>query len=66
MAGDRCTKMDGVSEEGVDDTQVRKLLAVLKILAVENAALAFDSRGYDQCIAPGNAVYPEEVERFAI
>ena len=49
----------GVSEERVDDTQARELLAVLKILAIENAALAFDGRGNDQGVVPGKAMFSE-------
>ncbi len=53
-------------KKGILHTQAIESLAMLKILAVKNAALAFDGRGHDQCIVPGDAMLSEKLERFPI
>lgn len=41
-----------VSEEWIDDSQAGKLLAVLEIFSVEDAAVGFESGGYDEGVIP--------------
>ena len=55
--------MAGVSEEGVDDTQIRKLLAVLEVFGVEDAAVGFEGGGYDEGVVPGESMPMGELQR---
>jgi hypothetical protein len=56
----------GELEKRVFDPQILEPLAMLEILAVEDAALTFNRRGHDEGVVPGKAVSVTQPKRLAV